>query len=129
MKFSRRSKFRANVWDEDNCIIQSWMSKVEDHFRTMYSVSADVIKEATKNLRTYGKFLWVLDLHQQTLTRRSAQLAGCNTDFKVKEKVAFQVPLATSFASQKKKLRSRGEGCKIQGVPPHNLSQNLDGGE
>ena len=47
--------------DRDIHNIQAWSSKVEDHFKSMYEMSADLINGAAENLRLYSKLLWVLD--------------------------------------------------------------------
>ena len=39
----------------------SRVHSLENHFRTLYTVSADLINGAMENLRVYGKFVWSLD--------------------------------------------------------------------
>ena len=116
----RITKAVKDSQDENARCVQAWSSMLDGPFRSVYSVSVDLINGVIENLRAYGKLVGALDLRQQTLIRRSgpflrlssAQLCGGNTNSKVKEKGALQGPLAKSTASQKKKVRNKGKSRK-----------------
>ena len=93
---------------------------LDSKIRSLYTAAAGLVNDGVETLRGFGKVQIALDMHQQSILRKSGPFVKPSSSLTAtKHSKDKAITCAMSSASNAaKKKRSKGSGRKTQGLPP-----------
>ena len=91
-------------------------------FKSLYTTASGLVNEGVDTLRGYGKVQTALDIHQQSILRKSGPFIKPTSSKAAKSMPGKDKAITCAMSSASntaKKRRSRGRGRLIKGLSPH----------